>query len=344
MEFRLPPKFERDTLWLYVRAGVEYGPFSASDVLTAIRDHKIDAETTVCELQSGQRSPLLDVKPFAEYLAIVAREDALRKADEEFDQSTKRTATRNRSVLVALGIGAAVLVGGLVTYIVWPKPDESAATTVAQNDLPKVDPTFVKPKETPKTETLGMGERDMAVRTAPSEAGTLDDHLKAKLMSESQLATAGQVDLAGRKKVEDDAAAAGKKKARRKAAGGAQGAEGAQGEGSNDYVLDFGGSEEGGAPSPASSKSLAEDRLGKALRECTKEVFKQAGGGEGSVVTASAKLDADGRLSNLRLQLEPSGGPLSDIKMCVSTEMPGMQVPAYDGSAETIYATVRVGQ
>jgi len=159
-------------------------------------------------------------------------------------------------------------------------------------------------------------------------------------MSENQLAKAGQVDLAERKKVEADVPDPTKKKIRKKV-GGVQGAEGAEGEAGNDYTLDFGGSEEGGAPTAASSKSLAEDRLGKALRECTKEVFKQTGGGEGSVVTASAQLEPDGRLRSLRLQLEPSG-PLSDIKMCVSTEMPGMQVPAYEGASETIYATVRV--
>lgn len=333
MHFKLPPKFERDTSWLYVKGGVEYGPVTASKLLELMDNHTVESDTVLCELNTGRRGKLNEIKVFAEYLSIVAKQDEIRKADEEFEESTKKMAAHNRPLIIGFAVGVPLIIGAILAAIFWPRPKADVDERPSQMAVPtSIDPTFTKAGSISSGGPMEAEEPDLiAQRVAPTEA-QLDDYLKQKLKNENQLATAGQVDLAARKKVEAEAAEAKKKANKKKKSEG-----GAQGAAAEENVLDFGGDEMAVDAAPTNSKATAQRRLDKALRECTQQAFKSAGFQGTATVLASIRLNSDGRLDNLQVQVE-GGGPSTDVRMCLSAELPNMQVPPFQGDSEKLYS------
>lgn len=332
MHFKLPAKFERDTSWLYVRGGVEYGPVTASKLLELMDDHTVEADSLLCELNSGRRGKLSEIKVFAEYLSIVARQDEMRKADEEFEASTRKMAAHNRPLIIGFSIGVPLVIGGILAAIFWPKANADVDERPAQMAIPtSIDPTFTKAGSISSGGPIAPEQPDLVTqRVAPTEP-QLDDYLKQKLKNENQLATAGQVDLAARKKIEAEAAEAKKKAEKKKTEGGAQGAV------AEENVLDFGGDEMAIDAAPTNSKATAQRRFDKALRECTQQAFKGAGFQGNATVLASIRLNNDGRLDSLQVQVE-GGGPTTDVRMCLAAELPNLHVPPFEGDSEKLYS------
>ncbi len=338
MQFKLPHKFERDTRWLYVKGGVEYGPLTASELLKAMDDHIVAGDTPLCELQSGRRGNLSEIKVFAEYLAIVAKQDELKKADEEFEASTRKMASHNRPLIIGFSVGIPLVIGGIVAALFWPDPkkdlDERPQAIVVPTN---VDPTFAKSGSISSGPMVAL-DTDVVERAIQPSEGELDDYLKQKLKNENQLATAGQVDLAKRKKVAEEAADPKKKIVRKKKGeGGTAGTEA----GSDESVLDFSDEGVGVEAGSGSSKSTAQKRFDKTVGACARSAYKGADYQGSATVMASVRLNPDGRLDSLQIQLDPDG-PLTDIRMCVVSELPNLQVPPYEGDTEKLYSSVKI--
>ncbi len=87
--------------------------------------------------------------------------------------------------------------------------------------------------------------------------------------------------------------------------------------------------------------ALAVARLRKVMRACVEHSLPKFPAGEEVLIDAKARLQPDGRVTGLKIDLMPRKA-LGEIKMCINAELMRMRVPAFEGNEVELSAAVAV--
>lgn len=343
MTYELPEKFAKQTRWVHLKGGVEFGPFGARDILVMMRNGEIDADTPVVELESRKSCRLAEVAPFNAYLDVLSKDRQKAAADQEYEQHKARLGRGRKMLVPAIAVAVPLILAG--AYIFLFRPDllatgskgpkvvieEGAAT--GSSEAPAVE-------EAPEqiTEEMAIAEPESEEEKHRKAAEAMAARHAAETMARS-----GSVeDLSGLgQKVERTAAP----EARIAPTGGNSGhaAEGRSertGAGKAEegvVVMDFSEDDD----EEESSPELARERLERALKSCTRKTAIHYGDIEEYHTTASATLTPSGSMERLKMEVEPMRH-VADLKTCVSGQLLAIQVPSFDGSPKEIHVSAHL--
>ncbi|MBU0554143.1 protein kinase [Myxococcota bacterium] len=183
--------------WLVERDGIDYGPFTAKDVITQLFKKETTPETLLYDVETDRRLPLSEFTVFDEALVAWLHEKAEREkqAMEAAVAAASRRQTRIIiSIILLLVVGGGGGVGGWFYYqSTLPTPREGRLhTLVAAFNAPL--PNITPPEELPKTEAELREERERVLAHRRSAAAAAE---RAQIAKEEQLAAASELSMSG---------------------------------------------------------------------------------------------------------------------------------------------------
>jgi hypothetical protein len=342
MATELPSKFVRTTRWAYLQDGVEIGPYDANEIVQLLSAREIAPDTTLVEINTRWMCPVSEVGPFARVIVDIVKETRRKKADQDFADTTRDVASggRKRVLLITLLILAAVGVGGTALFIYNPFAVKPVAEDHGQQVNPtagkQADQTPLKKAEEKKEPAFKITEMDPSELEPDPQSEMIESVLEEKLLSPNADHLGDDEKLEGVVKMNHAKPAPnGFRKA------DASGNEG-QGGNSGIQTMDFSEDEIAAGDGPRGpDDTLAVARLRKVMRRCVERSLQKFPAGEEVLIDASARLQPDGRLTGLKIDLMPRKA-VGEIKMCVSAELMRMRVPAFEGNAVPLSAAVAV--
>jgi hypothetical protein len=342
MPFKLPDKFVQTTRWAYVDNGIENGPYDADEIVELLEKRKIGPETVIILLGKRRTCPVLEVKPFADYIKYVIEKQKWEKTEKDFEKTKSQFEKGDgmRNTILA-GLAIAVVVGGLIALAI-VNPFAAPATKTAVKPEKEAAPAkadVVTQKEEPKEEEFKILEADDPLFQENEEKKIVETVKKEHLLAASaEFLDADMKKLQAPKNVVPAEA----KKPRRKKPnnGGPAAVEEPPVEEMTITTLDFSEDEEDDSELQSSSE-LAEQRLGEALKKCSLQAMFKHQDVERWSIMARAVLEPSGRMKGLRLNISPQKH-VGEIKMCTSAEMMRLRVPGYDGPSTTIVVNATV--
>jgi hypothetical protein len=339
MDLRLPEKFERRTRWAYLKGSVEVGPYSAREILDLLLQKKIGPQTEVVELVGRRTCPLIEVKPFQDFVRQVVDFERHKKAAQEVEETHERLQRQHRNRLLLIAVAGALVGAVIVALVLIFKPfgsGERVRVIDGSQKLPRppdggqkaaapVEPEIVEPagdgpegEEAAVLKTIQQEERkNVATTDALREPGTKLQEIKVKRVRPP--GHGAHAPLAGTP-----------------GAAGLEGTEGGEeGEEEGMTTLDFSEEEEG-----TDTATMARDRLAGVVRACAEGIVQQFDDVPVLEVEATVTLEPSGRMKGLKLTVTPPAH-VGDLKMCASADLPAQRVPAFTGSEMTVTARVQ---
>ncbi len=336
MDYKVPGDFQKFTRWVYLRNHAEYGPFSAMEILGALRDGEISGSTHLRELESGKSMTVEQVKPFADFLKIVEGERARKREKQEFEThraQIRKSRARGKLALV-IGVPAVLCVavivalfpqllggtGGKVRVVMGGRGTRGAVDQATNKDrnpdvLEQQDPGILEPEA--EEELL----RKQAAKLAAEQAAE-------RLRSSGEPAELANLERKV-ERTEVEVKEQPRKRNRSRAKGEADQAAGTRGAAAADemMVMDFSEDEE-----DETSEELARQRLATALERCTRQVATHHGDVPDYATTATATLTPSGTLTGLSVTAEPNEY-VADLRTCLSGRLLAIEVPPFAGEA-----------
>lgn len=139
------PRVTRSDVWIYVKNGIDFGPFDHKGIIKRFYDDEIDEATGIYNTQTKVRTNLGSVEEFKheiqEYLPIRAQNRKIKADQERKRKQITRGATAGGTVIVLL-IAAAVLVLPVIYLALLPEPSPIKLSDA----FVAFDKTFVQPK------------------------------------------------------------------------------------------------------------------------------------------------------------------------------------------------------
>lgn len=140
------PTARSDEQWLAQQDGLDYGPFSAAELMDRVRAGEFDEETQLQELSSGRTAKLRDFPSFDQHLSRFFAEKKARAAVEKAQhQARVKTAKKAGKGVFATGLigGTAVvgIIGWIFLHTPHPKPVDYSEVTLALGGVLK-EPTL----------------------------------------------------------------------------------------------------------------------------------------------------------------------------------------------------------
>ena len=343
MATELPAKVVRTTRWAYLQDGIEVGPYDANEIAQLLRDREVAPDTTLVELNTRRMCPASEVGPFARVIVDIVHETRRRKADHDFERSTREVAAggRSRVLLITILVLVAIGVGGTALFIYNP-----FAVGPSQDEAKQQDPGKDQQQESTKLPTEPKKEEEPAFKITemdPSEmepdpaSEMIESVLEEKQLNPNTDNLGDDEKLEGLAKIE-------RPKAHHRNGNPKVDAVGAEekGGGSGIETMDFSEEEIAMGDGPSGpDDTLAVARLRKVMRKCVEQSLQKFPEGEEVLIDARARLQPDGRLTGLKIDLMPRKA-VGEIKMCVSAELMRMRVPAFEGKEVPLSAAVAV--
>ena len=343
MAIELPSRFVRTTRWAYLQDGIEVGPYDANEIVQLLQAREIAPDTSLVELNSRRTSLVSEVGPFARIIVDIVHETRRLKADDDFAASTREVASGNRRqvILISMLVLIAIGVGGTALFMYNPFASKDAPEPHPQSDpgkekeatesqpvaQPEKEPepafkiTEMDPSEMEQDPAAEMIESVLEERQLNPNAGNLADDQKlesvVKIKRPKTVHTNG---AAATIEEPDDGVESG---------GGIRN-------------MDFSEEEIAMGDGPSGpDDALAVARLRKVMRKCVEHSLARFPAGEEVLIDAKARLQPDGRLTGLKIDLMPRKA-VGEIKMCISAELMRMRVPAFEGNEVEISTAVAV--
>lgn len=342
MPFKLPDKFVQTTRWAYVDNGIENGPYDAEEIVELLEKRKIGPETVIILLGKRRTCPVLEVKPFADYIKYVIEKQKWEKTEKDFEKTRSQFEKGDGMQKTVLGgLAIAVVIGGLVALAIMNPFAAPAATTDVkpQTEAAPVTEDVVAQKEEPKEEEFKILEADDPLLQENEEKKIVETVKKEHLLAASaELLDANVKKLEAPKNVVPTAVKRPRRKKPEK--GGPAAVEEPPVEEMTITTLDFSEDEEDESELQSSSE-LAEKRLGEALKKCSLQAMFKHQDVERWSIMARAVLEPSGRMKGLKLNITPKKH-VAEIKMCTSAEIMRLRVPGYDGPSTTIIVNATV--
>lgn len=346
MVIELPSKFVQATRWAYLQDGIEVGPYDANEIVQLLGDREIAPDTTLIELNTRRMCPVSEVGPFARVIVDIVHESRRRKADQDFETSTREVASggRRRVILVTILVLAAVGVGGAALFIynpfaVAPSPEGPHEEKIdAGAEQEEANPSNVPQKE--QEPVFKITEMDPAELEPDPASEMIESVLEEKQLNPNAERLSDDQKLAGLAKPEEP------KEPRHngvhKAKTGAEAATGDSGAEAGIQSMNFTEEEIAVGDGPTGpDDTLAIGRLRKVMRACVERSLHNFPEGAEVLIDAQARLQPDGRLTGLKIDLMPRKA-VGEIKMCVSAELMRMRVPAFEGKELKISTALAV--
>jgi serine/threonine protein kinase len=181
--------------WLVERGGIDYGPYTSTQIFGQLDEDEITPETTLYDIETDDRRPLCEFPFFEEKLAVWAREQADRRKRRE--EEARAAAARRRARAVG-GMVAAVLLVALVGgggYAAWlatrPSPVKARLGTAVAK-LQGALPMIRLPEVAPETAAERQERRD---RAATANARRRAAAERAQIEREARLAASSSMDI-----------------------------------------------------------------------------------------------------------------------------------------------------
>ncbi len=348
MGFQLPEDFQKYTRWVYLKNHAEYGPFTAGEILSALRDLEITPDTILRELESSRSGPVTMFKPFAEYLVILEEERSQLQLQREYETHRTRLKQGRRwgrhllfaGVPAVLALGVVLVLfphwflgaGGGVRVIQGGSGSGSAADP-RQEEAREHTPTETAAEQILEPESEDERLAREAARLAAEQAAA---HLGVSGGEEHQWVSRNQ--RVERTAVEPPPEPRRPRRSRARASGGEQGGQASSGESQGMMVMSFMDDDD-----EETSEALARERLAEALARCTRQVAAHYGDVPEYSTTARAVLAPSGSLGRLSVQAEPHVY-VADLRTCLSARLLAIEVPPFDGPAVSIQVRARERQ
>ena len=140
------PSARSEEQWLAQQDGLDYGPFSAEELMDRVRAGEFDEDTQLQELSSGRTAKLRDFPSFDQHLSRFFAEKKARAAVEKAQhQARVKTAKKAGKGVFAAGLigGTAVvgIIGWIFLHTPHPKPVDYSEVTLALGGVLK-EPTL----------------------------------------------------------------------------------------------------------------------------------------------------------------------------------------------------------
>jgi serine/threonine protein kinase len=118
------PANESEERYLVRRDGLDYGPYTKSEVLDQLYDDEIDEHTSIQDRVTQSRQPLGEIEAFADEVAeyVPKRDERLRK-ERERRERIKKTAKQGGIAVLGAAVAAGVVLLGIMLYYYFNRPD-----------------------------------------------------------------------------------------------------------------------------------------------------------------------------------------------------------------------------
>ncbi len=345
MSFELPKKFEENTRWTYSQEGVEYGPFSAPEILELLKKREMALDAVVTELESGRVCPVTDVRPFAQYIAILLDRYSEQKADAELREEADKLASGKKRLLPILVVVGGVLIAGAAVVLL--NPGLFGSGSKGSRETQKGAKKEVVADVVSEADVAVAPEPELAIAEPESEEAMLERVARERALERAQqkhVALPSAEELTGRDVLAVEEAPdlprakvvkIGKTEPSRKTEGETSQAAGSGG--TQVTTIDFTVEEDEGEERVASAKR----RLTKALQQCVDGMVRNHDDVSEVQVRMTAVLLLNGRIKKRSLSLNPARHA-SEVSICMATALPALSLPPLsDGKEETIQIMVQ---
>ena len=348
MSFELPKKFQENTRWTYSQSGVEYGPFSATEILDLLKKREMSLDAVVTELESGRVCPVNDVRPFAEYIAILVERYKEEKADAELKEEADKLAGGKRRFAPILVVVSGVLAAGAA--VVFLNPGLFGSAPKGSLESQKETKVEVVADVVTEADVVVAEAPELAIAEPESQEAVLERVARERALERAQqkhVVLPSAEGLTGRDVIaveeapelpQANVAKKGKNEDAEKKEGDASPVAGSGGAKVTTY--DFTEEEDEGEERLASAKR----RLTKSLRQCVDGMVRNHDDVSDVQVKMTAVLLLNGRIKKRSLSLNPARHA-SEVSICMATALPALSLPPLtDGKEETIHIMVRASQ
>lgn len=330
-------RFRKRTRWVYYKGSVAYGPNSADEIVTLLRDGVIGPETELMEMGAGRRVQLTKVAYFAAAAERVARKNLARDEEQAYESARSRLGQARGLKFYLINITIPViLLSGIGFAIYYFGFRDRGGEDRAQAAVQEV-PAGEQAKRL-KTVNLAGEEEEKLRREARAmlaegkesfeepEGAALEEFAIGILAEKGNDSARKVKTVKGRDKELEVLPEMAKEKRRSRSSGGGAASAGSGGQAGAEEMdfseMDF--SEDDGNDLIRE----VERRMATVLEECA----GKAGGGLS--MQADFTLQPGGRVSGLRLIVEP-GDKLADMRMCVRAGMAAIMMPPFEGAPVT---------
>lgn len=173
--------------YLVRRDGLDYGPYTKSEVLEQLYDDEIDEHTSIQDRVTQTRKPLGEMEAFEEEVAeYVPKREERRRKERERRERIKQTAKQGGIAVLGAAVAAGVVLLGVMLYYYFNRPEPQKLPI--DEAFASMDYTFSPPPS--DFQTVSVDDDVLAGIFNPDASG---DAIRERLASaESQQGTGGR--------------------------------------------------------------------------------------------------------------------------------------------------------